>query len=214
MDWLNYHHLLYFWMVAREGSVTRACERLHLAQPTVSTQLRQLEKRVGARLFERQGRNLVLTETGRLVLEYADGRARDEPDTDEPDTDEPDTRRVRDESETSQRDEPETSQRDEPETSQRDEPETSQRDEPDTHTSLDTPRPALVHRRPSLPSRVNLRCPRGQSCQPVRAKRSSVRTRWVSIIASPVACGGRFCAGRIRSPAGASSIVRGGSKSD
>lgn len=72
MDWLNYHHLLYFWMVAREGSVTRACQRLHLAQPTVSAQLRQLEKRVGTRLFERRGRHLELTETGRLVLEYAD----------------------------------------------------------------------------------------------------------------------------------------------
>jgi LysR family transcriptional activator of nhaA len=72
MDWLNYHHLLYFWTVAHEGGVTRAGERLHLAQPTISTQLRQLEKRLGARLFERQGRNLVLTETGRLVLEYAD----------------------------------------------------------------------------------------------------------------------------------------------
>jgi LysR family transcriptional activator of nhaA len=72
MDWLNYHHLLYFWMVAREGSVTRACERLHLAQPTVSAQLRQLEKRMGAKLLERRGRNLVLTETGKLVLDYAD----------------------------------------------------------------------------------------------------------------------------------------------
>jgi LysR family transcriptional regulator, transcriptional activator of nhaA len=72
MDWLNYHHLLYFWAVAREGSVTRACERLHLAQPTISAQIRQLEKRLGTRLFERQGRNLALTETGRLVLQYAD----------------------------------------------------------------------------------------------------------------------------------------------
>jgi LysR family transcriptional regulator, transcriptional activator of nhaA len=72
MEWLNYHHLLYFWTVAHEGSVTRACQRLHLAQPTVSAQLRQLEKSIGAKLFERRGRGLTLTETGRLALEYAD----------------------------------------------------------------------------------------------------------------------------------------------
>lgn len=72
MDWLNYHHLLYFWTVAREGSVTRACQRLQLAQPTISAQVRQLEKRLGAKLFQRAGRHLTLTETGRLVLEYAD----------------------------------------------------------------------------------------------------------------------------------------------
>lgn len=72
MDWLNYHHLLYFWTVAREGSVTQAADRLQLTQPTVSAQLRQLEKRVGAKLFTRQGRSLALTATGRMVLEYAD----------------------------------------------------------------------------------------------------------------------------------------------
>lgn len=72
MDWLNYHHLLYFWTVAREGSVTRACQRLQLAQPTVSAQVRQLEKRLGAKLFQRKGRHLTLTDTGRVVLEYAD----------------------------------------------------------------------------------------------------------------------------------------------
>lgn len=72
MEWLNYHHLLYFWTVAREGSIARACERLHLAQPTISMQLRQLEKSLGTPLFERQGRNLVLTETGRLAYRYAD----------------------------------------------------------------------------------------------------------------------------------------------
>lgn len=72
MDWLNYHHLLYFWVVAREGSIARACEQLHLAQPTISSQLRKLEKSVGAKLFKRVGRNLVLTETGQLVLRYAD----------------------------------------------------------------------------------------------------------------------------------------------
>jgi LysR family transcriptional activator of nhaA len=72
MNWLNYHHLLYFWMVAREGSVTRACQRLHLAQPTISAQVQQLENRLGAKLFERQGRNLALTDTGRLAFQYAD----------------------------------------------------------------------------------------------------------------------------------------------
>ena len=72
MDWLNYHHLLYFWVVASEGSITAACERLHLAQPTISSQIRKLEKSVGGKLFERSGRNLVLTETGKLVFEYAE----------------------------------------------------------------------------------------------------------------------------------------------
>ena len=68
MDWLNYHHLFYFWVVAREGSIARACEQLHLAQPTISSQLRKLEKSVGENLFKRVGRNLVLTETGQFVL--------------------------------------------------------------------------------------------------------------------------------------------------
>lgn len=72
MDWLNYHHLLYFWMVAREGSITKACDRLHLAQPTISSQLRKLERSLGQKLFDRVGRNLVLTETGRTVYRYAD----------------------------------------------------------------------------------------------------------------------------------------------
>ena len=72
MDWLNYHHLFYFWVVAREGSIARACDRLHLAQPTISSQLRKLEKSLGEKLFKRVGRNLILTETGQLVLRYAD----------------------------------------------------------------------------------------------------------------------------------------------
>ncbi|MFZ5831020.1 MAG: transcriptional activator NhaR [Planctomycetota bacterium] len=72
MDWINYHHLLYFWTVASEGSVTAACERLHLAQPTISSQLKKFERAIGNRLFERSGRNLVLTDTGRLVFDYAD----------------------------------------------------------------------------------------------------------------------------------------------
>lgn len=72
MDWLNYHHLMYFWLAAREGSVSRAAERLHLAQPTVSSQIRKLEQSVGSDLFERSGRKLLLTETGQLVYRFAD----------------------------------------------------------------------------------------------------------------------------------------------
>jgi LysR family transcriptional activator of nhaA len=72
MDWLNYHHLMYFWVVAREGSIRRACQMLHLAQPTVSSQIRKLESALGAKLFDRVGRNLQLTDTGRMVFRYAD----------------------------------------------------------------------------------------------------------------------------------------------
>lgn len=72
MDWLNYHHLLYFWLTAKEGSVTAACARLHLAQPTVSAQIRALERSLGQKLFERSGRFLRLTDMGRLVYRYAD----------------------------------------------------------------------------------------------------------------------------------------------
>jgi len=72
MEWLNYHHLLYFYTVAREGSVTRAAQLLRLAQPTLSGQIRKLEGQFDEKLFERQGRSLVLTEMGRLVYRYAD----------------------------------------------------------------------------------------------------------------------------------------------
>jgi LysR family transcriptional activator of nhaA len=72
MDWLNYHHLLYFWVVAREGTIARACDRLHLTQPAISKQLRQLEHSIGERLFKRVGRNLALTETGQEVFRYAE----------------------------------------------------------------------------------------------------------------------------------------------
>jgi LysR family transcriptional activator of nhaA len=72
MQWLNYHHLYYFWTVAREGTVARACARLHLAQPTISGQLKQLERDLGVRLFERAGRHLALTETGQEVYRRAD----------------------------------------------------------------------------------------------------------------------------------------------
>jgi LysR family transcriptional activator of nhaA len=72
MDWLNYHHLLYFWTVVREGGVSRAAEKLSLAQPTVSAQIKLLEDVVGEPLFDRQGRRLVLTDVGRVVYRYAD----------------------------------------------------------------------------------------------------------------------------------------------
>lgn len=72
MEWLNYHHLYYFWTVAKEGTIARACEKLRLAQPTISRQLAQLEENLDERLFDRSGRTLELTEAGRLVFEYAD----------------------------------------------------------------------------------------------------------------------------------------------
>lgn len=72
MSWLNYHHLLYFWTVARAGSIAKASEELHLAQPTISSQLKLLEESLGHKLFERQGRKLVLTDVGRTVMRYAD----------------------------------------------------------------------------------------------------------------------------------------------
>jgi LysR family transcriptional activator of nhaA len=72
MEWMNYHHLLYFWTVAREGSIAKACERLRLAQPTISGQLRSLEEALGEKLFVKAGRGLVLSDVGRLVYQYAD----------------------------------------------------------------------------------------------------------------------------------------------
>jgi LysR family transcriptional activator of nhaA len=72
MEWLNYHHLQYFWTVAKEGSVTRAAEVLNLTQPTLSAQIRSLEGTLGGRLFARAGRGLVMTDLGRLTYGYAD----------------------------------------------------------------------------------------------------------------------------------------------
>ncbi|MDA1162183.1 MAG: transcriptional activator NhaR [Planctomycetota bacterium] len=72
MDWLNYHHLYYFWMVAREGSIARAAEQLQLAHPTISKQLQQLEASFDDKLFKRVGRNLVLTDFGQTVFGYAE----------------------------------------------------------------------------------------------------------------------------------------------
>jgi LysR family transcriptional activator of nhaA len=72
VQWLNYHHLLYFWTVAKEGGISRAAEQLHLAQPTLSSQIKKLERAIGADLFDRVGRSMVLTETGQIVYRYAD----------------------------------------------------------------------------------------------------------------------------------------------
>jgi LysR family transcriptional activator of nhaA len=72
MDNLNYHHLRYFREVAHEGNLTRTAERVNLSQSALSTQIRQLEARLGHDLFERSGRQLVLTEVGRIVLDHAD----------------------------------------------------------------------------------------------------------------------------------------------
>jgi LysR family transcriptional activator of nhaA len=72
LEWLNYHHLLYFHTVAREGSVTRAAQILRLAQPTLSGQIRKLEDSLDQRLFLRRGRGLELTAAGQVVYRYAD----------------------------------------------------------------------------------------------------------------------------------------------
>jgi len=72
MEWLNYHHLLYFWMVAKEGSIVRAGKELGLAHPTISGQIHRLEEILGEKLFARKGRTLVMTDVGRVAFRYAD----------------------------------------------------------------------------------------------------------------------------------------------
>ncbi len=69
---LNFLHLYYFWIVAREGGVSAACEHLHLTQPTISMQIRKLETALGHRLFIRNGRGVTLTSVGKTVFDYAD----------------------------------------------------------------------------------------------------------------------------------------------
>ena len=69
---LNFHHLYYFWVVAKEGHLTRAAQQLHVAQSALSSQIRQLEEQLGNPLFKRDGRTLRLTEVGHLVLQYAE----------------------------------------------------------------------------------------------------------------------------------------------
>ncbi len=72
MEWLNYHHLLYFYVTAREGSIAKASAELKVSQPTISAQLRMLEDMLGDKLFNRVGRRLELTENGRGVYSYAE----------------------------------------------------------------------------------------------------------------------------------------------
>jgi LysR family transcriptional activator of nhaA len=72
MEWLNYHHLRYFWTVAKEGSLTKAAEKLHVSQPSISAQLGELEEALGEKLFRRSGRTKVLTDTGQVAFRYAD----------------------------------------------------------------------------------------------------------------------------------------------
>ncbi|MDE4146680.1 LysR family transcriptional regulator [Phaeobacter gallaeciensis] len=69
---LNYHHLRYFWAVAHDGNLTRTAQRLNLSQSALSVQIKQLEERLGHALFDRRGRQLHLTEAGRIALDHAD----------------------------------------------------------------------------------------------------------------------------------------------
>jgi len=72
MEWVNYHHLLYFWVVAREGGLVAAGKVLRLSHPTLSAQIHSLEDQLGEKLFTKVGRKLALTETGRVVFRYAE----------------------------------------------------------------------------------------------------------------------------------------------
>jgi LysR family transcriptional activator of nhaA len=72
MEWLNYHHLQYFFTVVRTGSIRRASEELRVSSPAISAQLHSLEEHLGEKLLARSGRNLVLTEMGRIVFSYAE----------------------------------------------------------------------------------------------------------------------------------------------
>ena len=72
LEQLNFHHLFYFWRVARLGHLTQAAEDLHTSQSALSAQIRQLEDRIGEDLFSRERRRLVLTDTGHLVFSYAE----------------------------------------------------------------------------------------------------------------------------------------------
>lgn len=72
LESFNFHHLLYFWRVAKLGHLTRAAQELNTSQSALSAQIRQLEDRLGEPLFTREGRRLVLTQTGHLVLSYAE----------------------------------------------------------------------------------------------------------------------------------------------
>ena len=72
MEWLNYHHLYYFWAVVQEGGITAAAKRLHLVPSTISAQLTTFEETLEVKLLQRVGRNIEPTEMGQLVFQYAD----------------------------------------------------------------------------------------------------------------------------------------------
>ena len=72
MEWLNYHHLFYFWTVVKAGSIHKAGLELRISPPAISTQLKLLEDQLGEKLLVRAGRRLVLTETGTTVFGYAE----------------------------------------------------------------------------------------------------------------------------------------------
>lgn len=72
LEWLNYHHLLYFWVVSREGGLVPAGKVLRLSHPTLSAQIHSLEDNLGEKLFTKVGRKLALTDVGRVVFRYAD----------------------------------------------------------------------------------------------------------------------------------------------
>jgi LysR family transcriptional activator of nhaA len=72
VEWLNYHHLLYFWVAAKAGSIVAATKELHLSHPTISGQIHRLEEVLGQKLFLRKGRSLVLTDAGRVAYGYAE----------------------------------------------------------------------------------------------------------------------------------------------
>lgn len=72
MEWINYHHLLYFWVVAKEGGIVKASKELRLAHPTISGQIHRFEEVLGRKLFVRKGRRLVMTDFGLMVFRYAE----------------------------------------------------------------------------------------------------------------------------------------------
>ncbi len=71
LPWMNYHHLYYFKVIAEEGSVSKAAQKIHVGQPTLSAQLKQFEETLKIQLFDRQHKKLILTEQGKIALEYA-----------------------------------------------------------------------------------------------------------------------------------------------
>jgi len=71
MTWLNYHNLYYFWVTAREGSISSASLKLRVGEPTISTQIKNFEESLNQRMFNRRNRGLHLTEAGMVVLDYA-----------------------------------------------------------------------------------------------------------------------------------------------